>query len=142
MTADISNFLADIAERVRLASDAAEEAGRTNVEKSIEAGHLLLQAKNDCPHGQWLPFLDRAGVKSRWAQILMRLARSGAKYELVRICGGIRPTLDWLDKLTSADSARSHGGYRVIKSGRRHRGTVVFHLGIRNAARLLPHRHD
>ncbi len=42
---------------------------------TIEVGRLLIEAKDDLDHGEWLPTLERAGLNARSAQLLMRLAR-------------------------------------------------------------------
>lgn len=96
----LSNILADLAEQVKAASSASTDAERTSIAKALEAGALLVQAKDACSHGEWLPFLERAGVPERKAQRLIRLARSGLKSDTVSDLGGIRATLDWLQQLT------------------------------------------
>src|SRR5690606_29586927 len=94
--ADLSNSLADLAERVKEATVASALAERTGAEKALEAGGFLTQAKDQCKYGEWLPFLERAGVPERQAQRLMQLARSGLNPTLVSDLGGIGASLKWL----------------------------------------------
>ncbi|MFJ1308575.1 hypothetical protein [Agrobacterium sp. P15N1-A] len=92
----LSNNLADLAERVKEADEASISAEKTFIEKSIDAGTLLLQAKEECPHGDWAPFLVRTGVHERKARRLMQLARSGLKPDTVSDLGGIKAALEFI----------------------------------------------
>lgn len=94
----LSNAMADLAERIHDADRAAEAAARVTIEKAFEAGVLLLQAKQQCPHGQWLPFLERAHLGERRARRWMQLADSGLQIGHVTDLGGIRATLDFLTR--------------------------------------------
>ena len=48
----------------------------SGLEKAIEAGDCLIEAKGLVPHGQWLPWLrEHCGLSVRHAQRLMRLAK-------------------------------------------------------------------
>jgi hypothetical protein len=90
---NLTNSLADLAERIREATEVVVAAERTAADKALEAGRLLCQAKQECRHGEWLPFLQRAGVAERQAQRLMQLARSGLKSDTVSDLGGIKAAL-------------------------------------------------
>jgi len=94
MTVTLSNHLTDLADRVRAANDAVLVSKRTTIEKALEAGHLLIEAKERCKHGEWLPFLDRAGVHQRTSQRFMTLAASGLEIRHVSDLGGIRAALE------------------------------------------------
>lgn len=76
----------------------ADALAVSSIDKTLEAGRLLLQAKDECRHGEWLPFLKRAGVPERKAQRLMTLARSGLKSDTVSDLGGVKATLEFLTK--------------------------------------------
>ena len=79
--AALSNFLADLAER---AGDAFRRGRARTIEAAgayLDCGRLLAEAKAECGHGQWLPFLDRAGIPARTASRMMRLAASGIAAE-------------------------------------------------------------
>jgi hypothetical protein len=77
-----SNRLPVLAADIRAAHDAATSAARTAVERAIDAGVALLEAKTLLPHGGWLPWLkEHCGLSARVAQNYMRLARHKAKYE-------------------------------------------------------------
>jgi hypothetical protein len=56
MAADLSgsNSLADLAARIR--DKAAAKAVKSGVEHAMTAGDLLIEAKAEVPHGQWLPW--------------------------------------------------------------------------------------
>jgi hypothetical protein len=69
-----SNHLTILADEVRKAHVAAEAAYRTSVEKAIEVGKLLLEAKAEVKHGEWLPWLATTGISARTAQRYMQLA--------------------------------------------------------------------
>ena len=74
---DLSNRLAALAED---AGDAFRRGRARTVEAAaayLDCGRLLAEAKAEAGHGQWLPFLARAGIAPRTAQRLMSLARSG-----------------------------------------------------------------
>ncbi|WP_077962404.1 DUF3102 domain-containing protein [Ensifer adhaerens] len=94
----LSNSLAVAAETIRATVAEAEAAARTSVDKSIEAGHALVSAKALCKHGQWLPFLERAGIHERQARRLMQLAEAGLKSDTVSDLGGIKAALEFISK--------------------------------------------
>jgi hypothetical protein len=95
----LSNSLADLAERVNIALQDSSTAEKQAIDKAIEAGNLLVEAKASCRHGDWLPFLKRAGVQERKAQRYMRLAKSGLKSDTVSDLGGIKAALRWAEGL-------------------------------------------
>ena len=79
----LSNRLADLAER---AGDAWRRGHARTVEAAaayLESGALLVEAKGECGHGGWLPFLERAGIPARTATRMMRLAESGMSAETI-----------------------------------------------------------
>src|SRR6266702_3408421 len=85
-----SNSLAVLAVRIREENDAAEAAkgaaivaARKGIEHALAAGPLLLEAKAQVPHGQWLPWLAEncPTVAPRMAQYYMGLARKRPELE-------------------------------------------------------------
>ena len=62
----------------------------------LEMGDALVEAKSSCSHGQWLRFLEHAGIDARTAQRSMKLARSGVEYDSVSHFGGLQATLERL----------------------------------------------
>lgn len=92
---ELSNSLADLAERIKETHGEFTAAQSMTAEKAIETGTLLCQAKAQCAHGEWLPFLARSGVGDRWARRLMQIARSELKSDTVSDLG-IKGTLDYL----------------------------------------------
>ena len=96
MTLLTSNRLGDLAQRIRQASDRAKVASVESAELYLEAGRLLIEAKAECTHGDWLPFLEMSGVHERQARRLMQLARSGLKADTVSDMGGVKAALEYL----------------------------------------------
>jgi hypothetical protein len=76
MSAQLSN-LPDLAARIR-----AEHAGvvatlQSSFVHAQTAGELLIAAKSQLKHGQWLPWLaEHCGIKKRTAQTYMKLAEN------------------------------------------------------------------
>jgi len=99
MSDKLSNSLADLAERVREAQAEIASAEVAAAARALDAGGLLCRAREECRHGEWLPFLARAGVQERQAQRLMQLARSGLKADTVSDLGGIKAALAYLSKI-------------------------------------------
>jgi hypothetical protein len=71
-----SNSLADLAARIRAEHEGVAGAMKRGLDHAIAAGKLLLEAKAQLAHGQWLPWLaEHCQVPERTAQLYMRLAR-------------------------------------------------------------------
>lgn len=101
--ARLSNRLADLAER-------AGEAFRRGQARSVEAaaayldcGRLLAEAKAECQHGEWLPFLARAAIPVRTGQRMMRLAASGID-EATLAAQGVRAALAGMGRPAKNDT--------------------------------------
>jgi hypothetical protein len=71
-----SNSLADLAARISVEHEAATGAVKRGLQHAISAGDLLLEAKAQLKHGQWLPWLESCGLSERTAQRYIRLARN------------------------------------------------------------------
>jgi Protein of unknown function (DUF3102) len=68
--------LPDLATRINHEHKAAVGTLKRGLEHALAAGHLLLEAKQFVPHGQWLPWLtEHCRIPERTAQVYMRLAR-------------------------------------------------------------------
>lgn len=69
--------LADLATQINAEHAAATDHARSAVQSARKAGELLLQAKTQCSHGEWLPWLKAhcPDISQRTAQGYMRLAR-------------------------------------------------------------------
>jgi hypothetical protein len=79
---DGSNSLADLAARIKAEHDAVGHALKRGLEHAIAAGRLLIEAKEQLAHGQWLPWLrDHCQVSERMAQRYMLLARHAPELE-------------------------------------------------------------
>lgn len=76
----IGNALSNLADRIAEAHDAAERAEAGAAHYAIQAGRLLMEAKELVPHGGWQDWLERNFSGSRrTAQVYMSLARDPAK---------------------------------------------------------------
>jgi Protein of unknown function (DUF3102) len=74
-----SNSLADLAGRIHTEHEASLAAVKSGIEHAINAGRLLLEAKAQVSHGQWLPWLrEYAKLSDRTARDYMHLARHAA----------------------------------------------------------------
>jgi hypothetical protein len=74
-TALQSNYLTDLAARIRGEHEACISALQRGLAHAIAAGKLLLEAKEQIPHGQWLPWLrEHAQIPERTAQRYMKVA--------------------------------------------------------------------
>jgi hypothetical protein len=73
--ANITKNLAQLAEQINAEHASALSAARTALEHARRAGQLLAEAKKQCPHGQWLPWLKaNVSFSERTAQKYLRLA--------------------------------------------------------------------
>jgi hypothetical protein len=73
-----SNYLIDIAARIKIEHQAVAASLRQSVHHAIAAGELLLQAKKQVAHGKWLSWLGEhcSELSERSAQAYMKLARN------------------------------------------------------------------
>ena len=79
-----SNYLVDIAARIKTEHQAVEASFKRGIEHAIAAGELLLEAKlrPEIKHGDWLPWVEQCcGVTPRAAQMYMRVAKYRAELE-------------------------------------------------------------
>jgi hypothetical protein len=83
-----SNRLPEIAALIKVADAEVRRSAEQMADCAIEAGKLLIEAKEHIGHGQWLSWLrDHAGVSERTAQRYMSLARAGIKSDTVADLG-------------------------------------------------------
>lgn len=76
------NSLPHLAARIRAAHEAVGLALSESVRHAIAAGELLIEAKAQLQHGQWLPWLrDHCTISERTAQLYMRVAKNRAEIE-------------------------------------------------------------
>jgi hypothetical protein len=103
MSALKSNILSVSAEGIRRLLLESDALALESIDKAIEAGRQLCLAKEECAHGEWLPFLKRADVPERKAQRYMKLARAGIKSDTVSDLGGIKAALGFLSNMEEDD---------------------------------------
>ena len=78
----LSNSLADLAARIKAEHEATAIAMRRGVEHAMAAGDLLLEAKAQLKHGEWLPWLAaHCHIPERTARLYMRLALNRAELD-------------------------------------------------------------
>src|ERR1700758_4398248 len=74
--------LTSLAKRIKAEQAAIEASFRRGVEHAIIADELLIKAKDQLPHGKWLPWLQKhTGLIPRSAQYYMKLAKRRAEVE-------------------------------------------------------------
>jgi hypothetical protein len=76
-----SNSLTDLAARAKAEHAAVAGALKTSLSHALAAGDILIEAKAQLKHGQWLPWLKSCGISERTAQRYIRLARNRAIIE-------------------------------------------------------------
>jgi hypothetical protein len=77
-----SNSLTDLASRIKTEHAAVDAALKRSVEHAMSTGELLLEAKTQIKHGQWLKWLqENCGLSTRMAQNYMRLAEHRPEIE-------------------------------------------------------------
>jgi hypothetical protein len=70
-----SNYLAELRERLKDEHAAVAKALKTSLKHALTAGDILIEAKAQLEHGQWLPWLKSCGLSERTTQRYIRLAR-------------------------------------------------------------------
>jgi Protein of unknown function (DUF3102) len=86
MTGDLtrSNSLTDLAARIKTEHEATVGALKRSVEHAMAAGVLLIEAKAQLKHGQWLPWLsEHCAMSERTARLFMRIARNKSEIERI-----------------------------------------------------------
>ncbi|MEW8230384.1 MAG: DUF3102 domain-containing protein [Candidatus Thiodiazotropha endolucinida] len=68
--------LAAYQSKIRKHHNAAQAAADSAIKNALAAGKLLVKAKAEVRHGEWLPFLESTGVNPRTAQRYMKLAKN------------------------------------------------------------------
>ena len=80
-----SNSLTDLAARIRTEHRAASDKMSEALLHAMTAGELLIEAKDQLKHGQWLPWLrDHCSISTRTAQLYMRVGASRAEIEAAK----------------------------------------------------------
>jgi hypothetical protein len=77
-----SNSLTDLAARIKAEHTAIGDSLRRGVEHAMAAGDLLVEAKAQLKHGEWLPWIrDHCAISDRTAQLYMRVAKNRVAIE-------------------------------------------------------------
>lgn len=88
MSPETSNRLPILAAEIRVAHSDIQEAAKTAAQRAIDAGHLLIEAKELVKHGEWLPWLKQhCALAERTAQLYMKIAKSGHTPDTVATLG-------------------------------------------------------
>jgi N6-adenosine-specific RNA methylase IME4 len=94
---EASNSLTDLAARIRREHEAAAGRFKLALQHAMAAGALLIEAKAQLSHGQWLPWLrDYCRVPERTAQLYMRLAEH--EFEIRNVADSVRGAITLINK--------------------------------------------
>ena len=77
----------------------AERAGQQyqdSVDAWCGAAEFVLEARKIAGHGEWLPFLEAAGIGERTAQRMLLIAEAGLKSDIVTDLGGIAKACEFI----------------------------------------------
>ncbi len=74
--------LGQLAAEIRFAYAGFEASWSDALTRAIALGSMLVQAKTQLRHGEWLPFLDACQVSSQAASVFIRVARAAEADEL------------------------------------------------------------
>jgi hypothetical protein len=97
MKVALASSLAKLAAQIKTEHLAVEQSLKAGVEHARHAGELLLNAKMQVKHGEWLPWLKMNCKISEWsAQSYMRIA---ARYEELKAKSGTVTDLSYRDAL-------------------------------------------
>lgn len=124
--------LSRLAREARAEHLAAERAFESAVEHAHRCGHVLLQAKSLCRHGEWLPWLREAGIPARTAQDYMRLAKNADSAHLpetiteaLRPRSASSPTSPLRDLCAKLERAITSRPTKTFKAGRESLGSQI-----------------
>jgi len=99
----LSNYLTDLAARIKIEHEAAVAAARHSVEHAIAAGSLLIEAKERLKHGEWGPWLaQHCVIPDRTVRLYMQLARKQSELSKTATVADLT-FRDALELLTAAD---------------------------------------
>jgi hypothetical protein len=135
--------LAELAGRINAEHQQSETALRAGLEHAKKAGELLLEAKEQCGHGKWLPWL-KANVKfsertarrymtiaSRWEELANRSRVSDLSYrEALAVLSSPEPEpfavqpreIEYLPSVLECDDARAE----ILPTGLKIDGNMTF----------------
>jgi hypothetical protein len=83
-----SNRLPVLGAEIRKAHADVQESAKTAAQRAIDAGNLLIEAKELVRHGEWLPWLrENCALAERTAQLYMKIAKSGLESAMVADLG-------------------------------------------------------
>ena len=74
------------------------------LEAAIDAGQLLIVAREKCGRGDWIPWLDKVSLNRMTGNLWIRLAKTGLTPLQVQELGGIRAALEASTKKDLAES--------------------------------------
>jgi Protein of unknown function (DUF3102) len=107
VSAALALSLPDLAARIRAEHEGAEVAWQRALVHAMAAGELLIEAKAQVKHGQWLPWLaEHCGIKERTAQVYMRMAKNREEIE-AKSAGSADMTIEGAIKLLAGPAKAS-----------------------------------
>ena len=90
-------------------TELAERAGRLyarSLADWLACARVLLEPREIAERGEWLKFLDHAGIPERTARNMVRLAKAGLQPQIISALGGVAETLDLLKTVAGWGNAR------------------------------------
>jgi hypothetical protein len=112
-----SNRVAVLAADITAALRDISAAAGTIAERSIAAGHMLIEVKTAVTHGEWEVWLgDNVSMSVRTAQRYMRVAKAGVKSDTVAILGS-RGAEDAIAQHPDVVDLDDDGGWKLPKIG-------------------------
>jgi len=111
-----------LASRIKTAHKSITEHTRNIVDRAIEAGEALNQAKTKLDHGQWLPWLrNNCDLSERNAQIYMQLANNKSKLKSAE-AADLSTLADVLRFIQTSDNSQTQSSNQTQGSNQRQSG--------------------
>jgi len=136
------NSLPDLAARIRVEHGGAKASVKRGVKHAVAAGQLLIEAKAQVQHGQWLPWLrDQCGLPDRTASAYMRVAKNKEKLaaEIGNVADlSLRGALDALTAHISPE-AEQFAEWLLVRAELNERPKVISWLECCNPHEVIAH---
>jgi hypothetical protein len=84
----VKTAVAELMKQAKSLNDDIKAYEKHNLKKAVELGKLLVQAKEQTRHGDWLPAIKKVGIIPVRACIFMKLAKCNAQH--ISNCSSIR----------------------------------------------------
>jgi hypothetical protein len=135
------NYIASLAADIRALHTGIRRNAEQIARDAIEAGKLLIEAKQSLPHGEWEAWLrEHAAISPRTARRYMRVASSGLEIGHVADLGLTAAAKSVLIERAQVERIRRHGhaAWESIIEAGRHFGAVRDDVGEEQFRRWAP----